>query len=82
MLIVLPLPSSLPAVNAGPGDVPPNGSQQPAWTATQDQDPNTGVKNNDYYQTITAMPEYRGASLEVRRHLLRTGGSSSCAGAY
>jgi hypothetical protein len=59
-----------------PGDVPPNGTQQPGWTATQDQDPNTGVKNNDFYQTITAMPDYRGASLEVR-HLTDVRSASS-----
>lgn len=57
---------SSPIVNGAAQEVPQNGTQAPAWAAVQDADPNTGVKNNDYFQTITAMPDYRAASLEVR----------------
>lgn len=56
---------SFSAANIVQGEVPANGTSAPAWVQVQDQDPNTGVKNNDYYQTITAMPEYKFASLEV-----------------
>ncbi|CED83918.1 Nuclear pore complex, Nup98 component (sc Nup145/Nup100/Nup116) [Phaffia rhodozyma] len=55
------------STNVIPGEVPANGTSAPAWIQVQDQDPNTGVKNNDYYQTITAMPEYKFASLEELR---------------
>lgn len=49
-----------------PGIVPPNGTQQSGWMPTQDRDFKTGVKINEFLQTITAMPIYRNASLEVR----------------
>ena len=44
-----------------------NGTVNPAFSAYLEKDPATG--QNSHYQSITAMPAYRGYSFEVRTFL-------------